>query len=201
MVFAMRRRRTSSLVSLALSPSSGVVALAALCAPFAACRRAVHARPSSYMAPPLPAGFLQQEGEGWRIQVPSTWKNEPRAPAPWTSVDPQVVDAFHSEASVVTEAFAGESYDYAKANEVGLRKNAHATVEAVREEVVDGDPTLVIESRWSPAPPSAVVYQTMQVALASRGTGYVATCAAASNSFERYRSTCESILRSFAVER
>ncbi|MDP9151768.1 MAG: hypothetical protein M3O36_17735 [Myxococcota bacterium] len=153
------------------------------------------------MAPALPAGFVQQQGEGWRIHVPSTWKSEPRAIAAWVTVDPQVVDAFHSEASVVTEPFAGDSYDYGRANEIGLRKNARAVVEALREEVVDGDPALVIESRWTPVPGSAVGYQTMQVALASRGTGYVATCAAASSSFERYRSTCESIVRSFAVER
>jgi hypothetical protein len=41
----------------------------------------------------------------------------------------------------------------------------------------------------------------MQAALASRGTGYVVTCAASATAFERYRSTCESIVRSFAVER
>ncbi|MDP9037144.1 MAG: hypothetical protein M3O50_20285 [Myxococcota bacterium] len=152
------------------------------------------------MAPPLPAGFVQQQGDGWRIHVPSTWKSEPRPLRAWVTVDPQIVDAFHSEASVVTEPFAGASYDYARANELGLRKNARAAVEAVREDVVDGDPTLFIESRWTPVAGS-VGYQTMQVALASRGTGYVATCAAASSSFERYRSTCESVLRSFAVER
>jgi hypothetical protein len=41
----------------------------------------------------------------------------------------------------------------------------------------------------------------MQTALASKGTGYVLTCAAAASAFERYRSTCESIIRSFAVQR
>jgi hypothetical protein len=49
--------------------------------------------------------------------------------------------------------------------------------------------------------PSTVVYRTMQAALASRGTGYVVTCAVSSTAFERYRTTCESIVRSFAVER
>jgi hypothetical protein len=41
----------------------------------------------------------------------------------------------------------------------------------------------------------------MQTALASRGTGYVITCSTSASAFERYRSTCDSIVRSFAVER
>ncbi len=194
---AMRRRDLSPA---AVSKVAALV-LAVLASLVGGCKRAAHARATSYTAPVLPAGFLPQDGEGWRIHVPSTWKDATRAPAAWARADPQIVDAFHSEASVVTESFAGESYDYAQANAAALRKNVRATVEAVREDVVDGDTTLVIESRWAPVPPSAVAYQTMQVALASRGTGYVATCAAASDSFERYRSTCESIVRSFAVER
>jgi hypothetical protein len=41
----------------------------------------------------------------------------------------------------------------------------------------------------------------MQSFLSSRGTGYVVSCVVSSSAFERYRSTCESIVHSFAVER
>jgi len=101
----------------------------------------------------------------------------------------------------VTEPFTGDSYDFAKANEAGLREQKQATVESAREDVIDGDPTLIFESRWSPTSPSTVSLRTMQAALSSHGTGYVVTCAVAASAFERYRSTCESIVRSFAVQR
>ena len=116
-------------------------------------------------------------------------------------VDPQTVDDFHAFANVVTEPFAGESDEYAKANLAGLRRDPRPHVESAREDAIDGDSTIILESRWAPSGPSAVTYQTMQGALASRGVGYIVTCAASTNAFERYRATCESVVRSFAVER
>ena len=115
--------------------------------------------------------------------------------------DPQAVDDFHAYANVVTEPFAGESDEYAKANQEGLRHEARVTVEGAHPDAIDGDSTLVLESRWAPAPPSTVAYRTMQAALASRGIGYVVTCAVSTSSFERYISTCESVVKTFAVER
>ncbi len=169
-----------------------------------ACGRKSHSR-ASYAPPPLPAGFVEQAGTGWRIALPSTWKEVAhRGPAAYAVSDPQAVDDFHAFANVITEPFAGESDAYARANEAGLRREPRATVEAVREDLVDGDSTFILESRWTPAPDrpaTPVSYKTTQTVLASHGIGYVATCAVASTAFERYRSTCESILRSFAVER
>ncbi len=166
------------------------------------CKRSKHARVANFTPPPVPAGFVEQSGVGWRIDVPSTWKDAAqKGPATWAMADPQAVDDFHANVNVVTEPFTGESYDYAKANEAALRHETRATVETAREDVIDGDPTLIIESRWAATPPSTVAYRTMQTALASRGTGYVVTCSVSSSAFERYRSTCESILRSFAVVR
>jgi hypothetical protein len=121
--------------------------------------------------------------------------------AVWAVADPQAADDFHAKVFVLTEPFASDSYDYAQASEAGLRKESRATVDVSREDVVDGDPTLVIETRWAPVLPSNVPYRTMQTALASRSTGYVVTCTASTSAFERYRSTCDSIVRSFAVER
>jgi hypothetical protein len=168
----------------------------------AGCKSAKHARIASFVPPPLPAGFVPQSGIGWRVAVPSTWRDAvQKGSAAWAVADPQAVDDFQASVNVLTELFPGESYDYAKASEAALRTDAHTTVESARDDVVDGDPTLVIEARWAPAPPSSAPYRTMQTALASRGTGYVVTCAASAGAFERYRSTCESIVRSFAVER
>ncbi len=166
-----------------------------------ACGRKSHSR-TSYTPPPLPAGFVEQTGTGWRIAVPSNWKEAAqKGPAVFAVTDPQPVDDFHAYASVFTEPFAGESVQYAKASEAGLRKEPRATVESSRDDVIDGDPTLILESRWAPAPSSTVSYRTMQAELSSHGIGYVATCAVAASAFERYRSTCESIVRSFAVQR
>jgi hypothetical protein len=168
----------------------------------AGCKGSRHARITSFVAPPLPAGFVPQSGNGWRVAVPSTWKEAAqKGTASWAVADPQAVDDFQASANVLTEPFPGESYDYARASEAALRTDPHASVETARDDVVDGDPTLVIESRWAPTPPGAATYRTMQTALSSRGTGYVVTCAASASSFERYRSTCDSIVRSFAVER
>jgi hypothetical protein len=178
------------------------LAAAVLATTAAGCRRSTHAHLASYAPPPVPAGFVERTGSGWRIAVPSTWREAlQKGPAAWAVADPQPVDDLRAKVSVLTEPFADESYDYAKANEAALRREPRATVEATREDVVDGDPTLLIESRWAPAPPSTVAYRTMQSALASRGAGYVVTCSVALGAFERYRSTCESIVRSFAVER
>ena len=178
------------------------LALAAmtLAAP-AGCRRSKHSRVASFTPPPLPAGFVERNGTGWRVAIPSTWKDVAQKDvAVWAVTDPQAADEFHAKVFVLTEPSASDSFDYAQASEAGLRKEARATVDVSRDEVVDGDPTLVIETRWAPAPSSAP-YRTMQTALSSRGTGYVVTCAASASAFERYRSTCESIVRSFAVER
>ncbi len=185
----------------ALVRSSAVAAFVFLAGGVAACKQPKHARVTSYVPPPPVAGFVERTGNGWRLSVPTTWHDGPPNDASaWTVVDPQMSDDFHAKVLVVTEPFAGDSYDYARASEAGLRHNSRATVTASREDVVDGDPTLVLEASWAnPAP--TLPYRTMQTALASRGTGYVVTCSVASSAFETYRSTCESILRSFAVER
>jgi hypothetical protein len=185
----MLRLGALALVGLALAPSTG-------------CKRSKHERVASFSPPPLPAGFVERSGNGWRVAVPSTWRDAAhRDVAVWAVADPQAADDFHAKVFVLTEPFAEDSYEYARASETGLRRDRRATVDAVREDVVDGDPTLVIESRWTPTYPPATPYRTMQTALASRGTGYVVTCATSSTAFERYRSTCDSIVHSFAVER
>jgi hypothetical protein len=163
------------------------------------CKHSKHARVTTYTPPAVPAGFGEQMGSGWRIAVPTTWQDHKSPAVAWAVQDPQAVDDFHANVNVVTEPFTGDSYEYARANETALRKSA--MVELVREDVVDGDPTLVIEARWTPVPPSTVAYRTLQSFLSSRGTGYVVSCAVSSSAFERYRSTCESIVHSFAVER
>jgi len=181
--------------------ANAIVALA-VCATSAGCKRSTHPRAGSYRPPSLPAGFVDQAGSGWRIAVPATWKEtSQKGAAVFAVVDPQTVDDFHAFANVVTEPFAGESDEYAKANEAGLRRDPRPHVESAREDAIDGDSTIILESRWAPSGPSAVTYQTMQGALASRGVGYIVTCAASTNAFERYRSTCESVVRSLAVER
>ncbi len=184
-------------------PRSAAVVLLVLAVALApGCGRSKHARVSAFTPPPLPAGFVEQTGAGWRIAVPSTWRvAAQKGPAAWSVSDPQSVDDYHANANVVTEPFSGDSYDFARANEAGLREQNLATVDAVRDDVVDGDPTLMLESRWTAASPAPLAYRTIQTALASHGTGYVVTCAVSSSAFERYRSTCESIVRSFAVER
>jgi hypothetical protein len=181
---------------------ASLVLSAALFAVTTACGHSRHGHLPSFSPPPVPAGFVEHTGAGWRIAVPSTWgASTQKGPTLWAVTDPQGVDQFHANANVVTEPFSGESYDYAKANEAALRRERRAAVDASRESVVDGDPTLLIESRWVPSPPATVGYRTLQSALSSHGAGYVVTCSVASSAFERYRSTCESIVGSFAVER
>jgi hypothetical protein len=165
------------------------------------CKSSKHARVSSFTPPPLPAGFGERTGTGWRIAVPATWIDQKAPAAAWGVADPQAVDDFHANVNVVTEPFTEDSHEYARANEATLRREPRVGVDLVREDVVDGDSTLILEARWPPVPPSTVPYRTMQSVLASRGTGYVVTCAVSSSAFERYRSTCESIVHSFAVER
>jgi hypothetical protein len=178
------------------------IALAVVAVGVAGCRGSKHARVASFVAPPVPAGFIHQSGNGWRVAVPSTWKDtSQKDTAAWVVADPQPVDDFQASANVLTEPFSGDSYEYARASEAALRQETRATVEEAREDVVDGDPTLVIESRWAPGSPSGVAYRTTQAAVASRGKGYVVTCAVAVSAAERYRSTCDSIIHSFAVER
>jgi hypothetical protein len=172
------------------------------CAANLGCKSAKHGRVAAYAAPPLPAGFIERTGAGWRLAVPSTWKEKGgKGPLAWAVADPQPVDDLRASVNVLVEPFGGESYEYARASEAALRRELRATVETSREDVVDGDQTLLIESRWTPVPPLSAGYRTMQSALASRGEGYLVTCSAASVAFERYRSTCESVVRSFAVER
>ena len=188
----------------ALRPASirAAVGLALVVLGAGGCRGSRHSRVASFVAPAVPAGFLHQSGNGWRVAVPSTWKESPQKDTTaWVVADPQPVDVFQACVNVLTEPFAGDSYEYAKASEAALRQDPRATVEAAREDVVDGDPTLVIESRWAPSAPSGVPYRTTQTAVASRGKGYVVTCAVAASAAERYRSTCDSIVQSFAVER
>jgi hypothetical protein len=171
----------------------------------AGCQGSKHTRVASFMRPQVPAGFTEQTGSGWRIAVPSTWTNEPQpegsANGLWVAADPQAVDDYHANAIVVREAFPSESYDYARASEQSLRRDPRATIESNHDDVVDGDATMVVETRWAPIPPATVAYRTMQADLASRGTGYVVTCSVAATAFERYRSTCDAIVRSFAIER
>jgi hypothetical protein len=164
------------------------------------CSRSKHPHKDSYASPPIPAGFIEQAATGWRIAVPSTWTAQKGAAA-WTVADPQPVDDFRANVSVVTEPFKGESFDYARANEAALRRENHCMVEAAREDVVDGDPTFVLETRCAPVAPATVPYRVMMTALSSRGTGYVVACAVSATAFERYRTTCDSIVHSFAVER
>lgn len=136
------------------------------------------------------------------MAIPSTWKAADGQPSGgFTASDLLAVDGFHAAANVSTEPFVGDSYAYARAGELGLRHRSNVTVEGEREEIIDGDPTLIIEARWTSPTPPASSYRTMQVSLSSHGVGYVATCAAATSAFERYRSMCESVVRSFAVER
>jgi hypothetical protein len=152
--------------------------------------------------PVIPAGFVEQRGEGWRLALPSAWQEAPDAgPGIWVAVDPQPVNDYRANVSVVSEPFPGESRDYAKASEALLRRQPGASVEGGRETVVDGDPTLIVEARWLPNAPPSVEYRTMQTHLASRGTGYVITCSVSVAAFERYRPTCEAIVQSLAVER
>jgi hypothetical protein len=165
-----------------------------------ACKRSAHPRNPSFTPPPMPAGFVEQTGTGWRIAVPSTWAASAQSRgSAWICDDPQPAGDYRANVNVVTEAYSGESYDYARANEETLRREPRTTVEVAREDVIDGDPTFVVESRWTPQgnPP----FRTMQSFLSSRGTGYVVTCTAAVGAFERYRSTCDAIVRSFAVQR
>ncbi len=183
----------------------------------AGCKNGDHAHIATYVRPPVPAGFADQSGRGFRIATPSTWRPSSRSEASkdahgdaskdahgdavWSLVDPQPAGEFHANVNVLNEPFPGDSYAYSKATLDELKRDVRAEVETSREEIVDGDPTVVIESRWSPIAPKTVPYRTMQANLASRGTGYVVTCAVSAEAFERYRSTCDAIIRSFAVSR
>jgi hypothetical protein len=174
-----------------------------ICLAEGGCRRSDHGRVASFTRPALPAGFVEAAGAGWKVAVPSTWGPSAQTPpGTWVYADPQAVDDYRANVSVISEPFVGESYDYAKATADTLRRDRRATVESSREDVIDGDSTFVVESHWAPtSAPGAVAFRTMQTDLASRGTGYVVTCAASASAFERYRSTCEAIVRSFAVVR
>ena len=165
------------------------------------CGRASSSRHATAL-PVIPAGFVEQRGGGWRLAMPSAWQYAGDAgPAGWVAVDPQPVNDYRANVSVIMEPFPGESHEYAIASESVLRHQPGSKVEAAREDVVDGDPTLIVEARWLPKSQPLVEYRTMQAHLASRGTGYVITCSVSVTAFERYRPTCEAIVKSFAVER
>ncbi|HSY25363.1 MAG TPA: hypothetical protein VK841_24730 [Polyangiaceae bacterium] len=190
----------------AISVAAAFVALAAGTCTVAGCKNGDHAHIATYVRPPVPAGFADQAARGFRIATPSTWRASSRSEAHddagvWSLVDPQPAGEFHANVNVVNEPFPGDSYTYSKATLEELKRDVRAEVETSREEIVDGDPTIVVESRWSPIAPKTVPYRTMQANLASRGTGYVVTCAVSAEAFERYRSTCDAIIRSFAVSR
>jgi|SRR5580692_8393392 hypothetical protein len=198
----------------AISVATASVAIAAAGCTVGGCKNGDHAHIATYVRPPVPAGFADQSARGFRIATPSTWRassrNDPHNDAHsethnetgvWSLVDPQPAGEFHANVNVVNEPFPGDSYAYAKATLDELKRDVRAEVETSREEIVDGDPTIVVESRWSPIAPKTVPYRTMQANLASRGTGYVVTCAVSAEAFERYRSTCDAIIRSFAVSR
>ena len=57
----MRRAVPLALIAIALAATPG-------------CKRSKHARVTPFVAPALPAGFVEQSGVGWRVAVPSTWK-------------------------------------------------------------------------------------------------------------------------------
>jgi hypothetical protein len=185
-----------------LDAAAGFATALMALAPLGGCKHGDHPHVASFVRPPLPAGFAEQAGRSWRLVTPATWHDPQRGePRVWSLVDPQPVDDFRASVNVVTEPFVGESYAYAKANVEELQHDPRASVETTREDVIDGDPTLVVQSRWSAIAPANVPYRTMQANLASRGTGYVVTCSVSADAFERYRSTCEAIVHSFAVER
>jgi hypothetical protein len=181
------------------------VAIIALCGALGASTACRHggAPRGDVAAPVIPAGFAEENGNGWRLAMPSAWQRAAEStPSVWLAVDPQPVDDYRANVSVVTEPFPGESHDYARASEALLRHQPGASVETAQEAVLDGDPTLIVEARWSAKPPTPPVeYRTMQAHLASRGTGYVITCSVAVTAFERFRSTCDAIVKSLAVER
>jgi hypothetical protein len=149
-----------------------------------------------------PPGYAKKSGTGWSIDVPSAWTPPAQnGQAQWALADPEVVDSFHANMNLVTEPYAGVSLDYAQASMKTLRGLATVKLLGSKDDVVDGDDTLTVEAQWAPVAPSTTVYKTLQVYLAYGGTGYAVTCSAAASSFERYRSTCDTILRSFSLTR
>lgn len=191
-------------------PAAVIAAALGVAGGTAGCKNGDHTHIATYVRPPVPAGFADQSGRDFRIATPSTWRTSSRSAdahsdshneTVWSLVDPQPAGEFHANVNVLNEPFPGDSYAYSKAALEELKRDVRAEVETSREEIVDGDPTIVIESRWSPIAPKTVPYRTMQANLASRGTGYVVTCAVSAEAFERYRSTCDAIIRSFAVSR
>src|SRR6201995_4543751 len=93
----------------------------ALATASAGCKSTKHARGANFGPPVPPAGFVPQSGTGWRVAVPSTWRDATqKGSAAWAVADPQAVDDFQASVNVLTEPFAGESYDYARASEAAL---------------------------------------------------------------------------------
>ena len=120
----------------------------------------------------LPAGFAEQSGNGWRIAVPTTWKDARRRTRGLGRLRPAGGRRLPRERQRRDRPFPGDSYEYAQANEAALRNESrHARSRPSREDVVDGDPTLVIESRWSPTAAIHRVVPHDADALSSRGTG------------------------------
>jgi hypothetical protein len=188
------------LAGLALS----IAAIAMAATAVVECRRSNGQTPTP-VAQALPAGFVEQLGDGWRIAVPSTWTQAldggQSAQRPWQAIDPQPVDGYRANVSVVAEPFTGDSRAYASACEASLRRDRRASVQSSLEDTIDGDLTLVTETVWTPREVSGTAFRTMQAHLASRGTGYVVTCSVSASAFERYRTTCESVVHGFAIER
>jgi len=186
-----------------LVTGAAVLAGATVVGAVAGCKARSQGRVATFVRPPLPAGFSERKGTGWRLGVPTTWDIKAQDAGELGRVyeDPQPADDYRANASVVSEPFAGESLGYARALEATLRDKTSTSIEVAREDVVDGDATLVVEARATSTPPKAVAFRVMQVGLAARGRGYVVTCAASNDAFERYRSTCDAIVRSFAIER
>lgn len=178
----------------------GLLLLASSGAALEGCKRGSPAR-GNVVPPALAAGFSERTGPGWRLAAPIGWQQAADAPdGTWLAADTQPVNDYRANVSVLVEPFAGPSKEYARASVALVRAQPQAVVESVREDVLDGDPTLVVESRWvQKAPP--VELRAMQAHLASRGSGYVVTCSVSSGAFERYRSTCQTIIESFAVGR
>ncbi len=57
-------------------PRIGALALAALAlAAPAGCKRSKHAHMASFTPRPWRPGFVERSGNGWRVAVPSTWKD------------------------------------------------------------------------------------------------------------------------------
>ena len=149
--------------------------------------------------PPPPADFIAHAA-GWHISAPASWEiAKADAPTAWIALDPESVDGYRAHVLVQTKAFIGDSYNLAEANVRAMRDTTGVTIEATRDIVLDGDRAMIIESRWHQKDDKPT--RSMATGLATNGTGFVASCSVAASAFERYRHTCEAILRSITIQR